>query len=988
MPSPTPFRILAAALLGAGTAFAALADGRHLPVPVQPPGVATRDPGKGQDTADERQQGALAALRRLAGASPVLARFEGSQPRVLQAMLTIPGADSPARARAFVDTYGKALWRLGAQSELRAIRTDPATGLVHFSQRYRGLPVLGGDLAVFTSAKGVYGAIGSLLPGDGLETLPLVPERKILEMVAKPGDLALAPPMLAIGDIPQRVVNRDGSTTRVHKPFLVWAVSVRHQGRAFRNLYDARTATLVRSSALDMDSAAAFDEYEAEWFDSNQDAYDSGCQGDQPNVDEAGDDDGLLSPYLAKPDYVMGWTHARRAYAFYYDFFGRLSYDGSDGPILGYQESANTDNAFWSQSCEEINWAPDYGSSDTPVHEMTHGVTQFTSGLEYYGETGGMNESFSDVMAATADNDGDGRWSEGEDNVNGGGAIRSLENPNRDHASDIVIDSDDNGGVHRNSGVGNKVAFLLAEGGIHPQSNYPVTGIGVTKMGRLMYASYTSLSEYSDYDDLRNTAVVVAQYWSALGIHGFTASHVCSVRNAFAAVGVDGRSGSIGIKGGDTDCDGVENETETDDDNDGVADGSDNCRSNANPSQTDTDGDGNGDACDADDDADGVADTADNCPVKKNANQLDGDHDGIGDVCDDSDHDGVLDSADNCPTDYNPGQADSGGDPTAGDVCDPDTDGDGVFNVDGDNCPVVFNPDQADTDGDLYGDACDGCPGDADTTPAMGFNGMPFEPDSDGDGTPDQCDTSWTLGSAPIAGGISASPDRRKLTWRLDGLSRTSVPLVTCPEPCAEVDSSPLLGQDMVLDLGALPAGVTALVTDEGGLAVARPQHTEKGNTLMRFSPRGARRYFLTFQGGQKAPTEGSLLLKSFGRATPKPSPANLGVSIADSPDPVKSGGTVKYVVDVTNAAMAPAKGVHLLVTPPAGSELQSDARCRLSGGVLDCPMGTVDPGAKVSRSFKAQVFGRSATLSARITSTTPDPDTSDNADTETTRLR
>jgi gliding motility-associated-like protein len=84
----------------------------------------------------------------------------------------------------------------------------------------------------------------------------------------------------------------------------------------------------------------------------------------------------------------------------------------------------------------------------------------------------------------------------------------------------------------------------------------------------------------------------------------------------------------------------------------------------------DTDTDGIKDNCDDDDDNDGVLDTVDNCPLTANADQADNDNDDLGDVCDDDDdNDGVLDTVDNCPTTANPGQGDHDQD-GIGDVCD------------------------------------------------------------------------------------------------------------------------------------------------------------------------------------------------------------------------------------------------------------------------------------------------------------------------------
>jgi hypothetical protein len=107
------------------------------------------------------------------------------------------------------------------------------------------------------------------------------------------------------------------------------------------------------------------------------------------------------------------------------------------------------------------------------------------------------------------------------------------------------------------------------------------------------------------------------------------------------------------------DCSSVVPDTDSDDD--GVPDDTDNCPTVPNSDQTNTDGDAMGDACDDDDDADGIFDIEDNCDLVANPLQQDGDHDGVGNACD------------NCRGMPNPDQSNRDGDST-GDVCDPQPD--------------------------------------------------------------------------------------------------------------------------------------------------------------------------------------------------------------------------------------------------------------------------------------------------------------------------
>jgi len=129
----------------------------------------------------------------------------------------------------------------------------------------------------------------------------------------------------------------------------------------------------------------------------------------------------------------------------------------------------NYENAFWDGSAMSFgDGASTFHplvSLDVSAHEVSHGVTEQRSGLIYSGESGGMNEAFSDMAGEAAEYymHGSNDWMVGEQIFKGNGALRYMDDPTKDgrsiaHASDMTSGLD----VHLSSGVYNKAFYLLS----------------------------------------------------------------------------------------------------------------------------------------------------------------------------------------------------------------------------------------------------------------------------------------------------------------------------------------------------------------------------------------------------------------------------------------------------------------------------------------------------------------------------------------------
>jgi Zn-dependent metalloprotease len=242
-----------------------------------------------------------------------------------------------------------------------------------------------------------------------------------------------------------------------------------------------------------------------------------------------------------------------------FDFFEaayrRNSIDGAGMELIStVHYGRDYGNAFWNGEQmvygdgDGVLFLAFTGPPDVTGHELTHGVTQYTADLEYFGQSGALNESMSDVFGSlikqwhhqhTADQ---ADWIIGQGllgpTINGIG-LRSMKapgtayddpqlgkDPQPGHMDDYVDTYRDNGGVHINSGIPNR-AFYLA--------SVAMGGHAWEKAGKIWYDTLTG-------DALTPTiefaAFAAATIGTATRLYGGSSTETAAVKEAWAGVGV------------------------------------------------------------------------------------------------------------------------------------------------------------------------------------------------------------------------------------------------------------------------------------------------------------------------------------------------------------------------------------------------------------------------------------------------------------------
>jgi Zn-dependent metalloprotease len=242
---------------------------------------------------------------------------------------------------------------------------------------------------------------------------------------------------------------------------------------------------------------------------------------------------------------------------FYSEIFDRSSLDDQGMRLEAYVHYDTAyNNAFWDG--REMLFGDGDGqiftdftkSIDVIAHELTHGVTQFTAGLDYHNQSGALNESISDVFGSLVKQWSRTQTAEEADWLIGteiftpdieGDALRSMKAPGQaynnelfgkdpqpDHMNRYVqlpdTESGDNGGVHINSGIPNKAFYLTAT---------RIGGYAWEAPGHIWYESLKASNPHTEFQDFADTT-----YAKAGALYGQGGIEQQAVLGAWREVGI------------------------------------------------------------------------------------------------------------------------------------------------------------------------------------------------------------------------------------------------------------------------------------------------------------------------------------------------------------------------------------------------------------------------------------------------------------------
>ena len=485
---------------------------------------------------------------------------------------------------------GNLALRLVEEDTLVAGRTHE-----HFDQFYRGIPVVGGGVTRQSDRGQAVSVFGELYAGIDLDTTPALTPEDAAAVVERLAGAEIGParrPILVV--LPQDTggfVLAYRARALAHGDLRVYFVDAR-TGSVVLEYSDLKTVigagTGVLGDPKKISTTPSGGRYLA-WDrmrPANVYTYDMGgslqrtrdyINGlvDLSQADLSSDADNLWTdPAAVDAHTYAGWT-----YDFYYKRFSRLGLDNRNLAMTSLVHPVRREdaliapsdvfglyylNAFYAGggvmvygeglpsdlTSGGVHWNYFSGALDVVAHELTHGVTDYTSGLVYRNESGALNEAFSDMMGTSVEfffqPAGTGYMKAdyliGEDLTSPMIAFRSMANPQAfgspDHYLRRYLGTADNGGVHLNSGIANNAFYLAIEGGTNRTSGIAVTGVGSAnrdQIEKIFYRAFTQLMPASATFSVARAACEQ----SARDLYGAGSAAERAVSQAWLAVGVN-----------------------------------------------------------------------------------------------------------------------------------------------------------------------------------------------------------------------------------------------------------------------------------------------------------------------------------------------------------------------------------------------------------------------------------------------------------------
>jgi thermolysin len=263
-------------------------------------------------------------------------------------------------------------------------------------------------------------------------------------------------------------------------------------------------------------------------------------------------------------------TYIGFSYDFYFTKFGLKGPNNANMPLNVF---AHAFFVPWDM-CDNAEWNPDgvYGMGlyfydpyrsgrdfgaaiDVIAHELSHAVTDYHANFEYYGESGALHESFSDIMGTAVEfmfqpegtgyNRADWYCAEDANSPFSYSKCRCQQNPNVNsqldspwypdpaHLSQQIKTQADSGGVHLNCTIYPHVFYLLAHGGTNPVSGMSVTAVGLESATKIFYDAFINRStNKTDFLGIAN-----ALYVSSYDLYGASSNEFAQMKQALRAIG-------------------------------------------------------------------------------------------------------------------------------------------------------------------------------------------------------------------------------------------------------------------------------------------------------------------------------------------------------------------------------------------------------------------------------------------------------------------